>query len=57
MSRCACGDPGCTALTAGEFVRGHDAKRKSRLWARARLGEEAVEELRRRRWELPPEMR
>jgi predicted nuclease with RNAse H fold len=57
MSRCTCGDPGCTALTAGEFARGHDAKRKSRLWARARLGEEAVQELRRRRWELPPEMR
>jgi predicted nuclease with RNAse H fold len=57
MSPCACGDPECTALTQGEFARGHDAKRKSRLWARARLGDEAAQELRRRGWELPPEMR
>jgi predicted nuclease with RNAse H fold len=57
MSPCACGDPECTALTSREFAPGHDAKRKSRLWARARLGQEAVEELKRRKWEVPPEMR
>jgi len=54
---CSCGDPGCTALTSSEFAPGHDAKRKSMLWLRARTGDEAVEELRRRGWELPPEMR
>jgi predicted nuclease with RNAse H fold len=57
MSACACGDRGCTSMTAREFAPGHDAKRKSALWAHAREGQEAVEELRRRRWELPPEMR
>ena len=57
MSACACGDPSCSALTAREFAPGHDAKRKSSLWAMARSGQEAVEELRRRGWTLPPEMR
>jgi predicted nuclease with RNAse H fold len=57
MSPCACGDPGCHEMTSSEFSRGHDAKRKAMLWAKARVGEEAVTELRRRRWELPPEMR
>ncbi|MBI4259970.1 MAG: DUF429 domain-containing protein [Actinobacteria bacterium] len=57
MSPCRCGDPECAALTGAEFARGHDAKRKSGLWARARAGQEAVDELRRRGWELPPEMR
>jgi predicted nuclease with RNAse H fold len=57
MSPCACGDPGCTAMTAREFAPGHDAKRKSALWALARSGEEAVEELTRRGWTLPPELR
>jgi predicted nuclease with RNAse H fold len=57
MSACACGDPSCRAMTAGEFARGHDAKRKSSLWALARSGQEAVDELERRRWALPPEMR
>ncbi|MGH2635311.1 MAG: DUF429 domain-containing protein [Actinomycetota bacterium] len=57
MSACACGDPSCAAMTAREFAPGHDAKRKSTLWAQARSGEDAVQELRRRRWELPPEMR
>jgi hypothetical protein len=57
MSACACGDPSCSAMTAREFAPGHDAKRKSALWALARSGQEAVDELRRRRWELPPEMR
>ena len=54
---CACGDPSCKEKTAGEFAPGHDAKRKSLLWKRARLGEEAIEELRRRGWKLPPGMR
>ncbi|HXF74389.1 MAG TPA: DUF429 domain-containing protein [Actinomycetota bacterium] len=53
---CGCGDPGCTALTRSEFAPGHDAKRKARLWRLAREGEEALEELRRRGWELPPEV-
>ncbi len=57
LSPCACGDPACRELTAGEFARGHDAKRKSALWERLRTGEEAREELKRRRWELPPEAR
>ena len=54
---CACDDPACHELTADEFAPGHDAKRKSMLWTRAREGRDATEELRRRGWELPPEMR
>lgn len=57
LSPCACGDPSCSELTQGEFARGHDSKRKAWLWDRARQGEEAVEELRQRGWELPPEIR
>lgn len=57
MSPCACGDPACDRLTSREFAPGHDARRKSMLWSLAREGHQAVEELRRRGWELPPEMR
>jgi predicted nuclease with RNAse H fold len=57
MRPCTCGDPACGRLTAREFAPGHDAKRKSALWRAARAGHEAVDELRRRGWELPPEMR
>lgn len=57
LAACACGAPGCTALTASEFAPGHDAKRKSTLWRLARTGQDAVDELRRRGWQLPPEMR
>jgi predicted nuclease with RNAse H fold len=57
MSACRCGDPGCAAMTAREFAPGHDAKRKSALWALARSGQEAVDELERRGWAIPPEMR
>lgn len=57
LSPCGCGDPSCGELTGGEFARGHDAKRKSLLWERARAGDEAIQELRRRGWDLPPEMR
>jgi predicted nuclease with RNAse H fold len=57
LNPCACGDPACERLTASEFAPGHDAKRKSVLWNDARLGDDAVRELRRRGWELPPEMR
>jgi predicted nuclease with RNAse H fold len=57
MSACACGEPSCSAMTAREFARGHDAKRKSALWALARSGQDAVDELRRRGWAVPPEMR
>ncbi|HZD18440.1 MAG TPA: DUF429 domain-containing protein [Actinomycetota bacterium] len=57
LAACACGDPECTALTASEFARGHDAKRKSMLWRLARRGQDATDELRRRGWALPPEMR
>jgi predicted nuclease with RNAse H fold len=55
---CACGDAACErqVLAGREFAPGHDAKRKSRLWRQAREGQDAIEELRRRRWELPPEM-
>jgi predicted nuclease with RNAse H fold len=57
MSACRCGAPDCTAMTAREFAPGHDAKRKSLLWALARSGQEATDELRRRGWTIPPEMR
>jgi predicted nuclease with RNAse H fold len=57
LAACACNDPSCTALTAREFAPGHDAKRKSVLWRLARSGQEAVDELTKRGWELPPEMR
>jgi predicted RNase H-like nuclease len=57
LSPCRCGDPSCGELTASEFARGHDAKRKSWLWREARRGDDAVRELRRRGWDLPPEMR
>ena len=57
LAPCGCGDPDCTELTRREFAPGHDAKRKSALWRQARLGDEAVLELRRRGWELPPELR
>ena len=57
MSACRCGDPACTEMTAREFAPGHDAKRKSALWAEARQGEDALEELRRRGWTIPPELR
>ncbi len=56
LAACACGDPGCRALTDREFAPGHDAKRKSLLWRQARMGQEALEELRRRAWEIPPEL-
>jgi predicted nuclease with RNAse H fold len=54
---CGCGEPGCQELTRAEFAPGHDAKRKSMLWRLARDGRDAAEELRRRGWELPPEVR
>jgi predicted nuclease with RNAse H fold len=57
MSPCRCGDPTCAAMTAREFAPGHDAKRKSALWTLARSGEGAMDELRRRGWAIPPEMR
>lgn len=55
LSSCACGDPDCRALTAREFAPGHDAKRKSGLWRLVRAGASAMDELKRRGWELPPE--
>jgi predicted nuclease with RNAse H fold len=54
---CACGTAGCREQTAAEFAPGHDAKRKGLLWKRARAGDDAVAELQRRGWELPPELR
>jgi predicted nuclease with RNAse H fold len=54
---CGCGEPSCHELTRTEFAPGHDAKRKSMLWARARGGGDAIDELRRRGWAMPPEMR
>ena len=48
---------GATSSCAGEFAPGHDAKRKAMLWARAREGVDAVDELQARGWQLPPEMR
>jgi predicted nuclease with RNAse H fold len=57
MSPCACGDPACDRRTSREFAPGHDARRKAILWELARAGHDATAELRRRGWELPPEMR
>lgn len=57
QSPCACGADDCREKTAAEFAPGHDAKRKGLLWARARAGDEALTELKRRGWELPPELR
>jgi predicted nuclease with RNAse H fold len=57
LAACACGEPSCTALTGREFAPGHDAKRKSALWKLARGGQEAIDELNKRRWAIPPEMR
>jgi predicted nuclease with RNAse H fold len=57
MTPCGCGDPACREMTSREFAPGHDARRKSMLWTTAREGQTAVDELRRRKWELPPEMR
>ena len=57
MTPCGCGDPACREMTSREFAPGHDARRKSMLWVTAREGQTAVDELKRRRWELPPEMR
>ncbi|MFN2543005.1 MAG: DUF429 domain-containing protein [Actinomycetota bacterium] len=57
LSPCGCGDPACKELTGREFARGHDAKRKSLLWDRARAGDDAARELKRRGWDLPPELR
>ena len=57
LSPCACGDTACHARTSREFAPGHDAKRKSQLWDQARRGAQAREELQRRRWELPPELK
>lgn len=54
---CACGDPGCEELGRSEFAKGHDAKRKARLWELAREGRDAIDELEIRGWKLPPEMR
>lgn len=57
LARCRCGHPDCVASTSREFAPGHDSKRKSVLWSLARSGQDAVDELRRRGWEVPPEMR
>ena len=57
LARCGCGHPDCMASTSREFAPGHDSKRKSVLWSLARSGQDAVDELRRRGWEVPPEMR
>ena len=53
---CGCGTPGCQELTRAEFAPGHDAKRKSMLWRLARDGRDAIDELRRRGWKVPPEI-
>lgn len=54
---CACGDAACDRLVRGEFAPGHDAKRKAMLWAQAREGADALDELTSRGWKKPPEMR
>ena len=57
MNPCSCGDADCREMTKGEFARGHDSKRKALLWEQARLGADAVEELKRRGWEVPSDIR
>jgi predicted nuclease with RNAse H fold len=57
LNPCACEAPDCREKTSAEFAPGHDAKRKGLLWTRARAGDDALNELRRRGWELPPELR
>jgi predicted nuclease with RNAse H fold len=57
FSYCECGVPGCDELVRGRFAKGHDAKRKAMLWTRVREGGDALEELTRRGWQVPPEMR
>lgn len=52
---CACGTCDQQVPAGSSFARGHDAKRKSLLWTQARDGRDALDELRRRGWELPPE--
>ncbi len=52
---CACGECQQQVPAGRQFARGHDAKRKSMLWRKLREGHEALDELRRRGWELPPE--
>jgi predicted nuclease with RNAse H fold len=56
LSPCRCGDPSCREITGAEFARGHDTKRKALLWREARSGDDAIRELRRRGWDLPPEI-
>jgi predicted RNase H-like nuclease len=53
---CGCGAAGCQELTRGEFAPGHDARRKPMLWGLTRDGRDAVDELRRRGWKMPPEI-
>ncbi|MBI3648993.1 MAG: DUF429 domain-containing protein [Actinobacteria bacterium] len=53
---CACGACDGFVQAPTEFARGHDAKRKSTLWRQVRDGQDAIEELKRRGWRLPPEM-
>jgi predicted nuclease with RNAse H fold len=57
LAPCQCGDPACRETTSGEFAPAHAAKRKTLLWNRLRAGEESRAELKRRGWELPPELR
>ena len=54
---CACGECDLHVVAPREFARGHDAKRKSTLWRRAREGRDAIDELSRRGWEIPQELR
>jgi len=56
LAPCQCGDPACRETTGSEFAPAHAAKRKTLLWNRLRAGEEARAELKRRGWELPPEL-
>lgn len=53
---CACGC-GRQVVPPREFVSGHDGRYKSMLWDRVREGRRAEDELERRRWERPPEVR
>jgi predicted nuclease with RNAse H fold len=53
---CACGECEEQVVAPAEFARGHDAKRKSRLWNQVRDGRAAEEELTKRGWRLPPEI-
>ena len=54
---CACGEPSCTSLTGREFAPATTRSASRPCGSSRATGQEAVDELTRRRWAIPPEMR